>query len=75
MTISNKIKEMREKTMIRDNYNYFVGDQDYHTNHFLKFKKKHISDNYEKHLLSSSSYSLRILIVLLSLISVSLNEF
>lgn len=72
--ISNKIKEVREKTMLRDNYNYFVGDQDYHTNLFLKFKKKHISDIYDKYILSSASYSLRILLVLITFISVSINE-
>ena len=60
--------------MFRDNYNDFVGDQDYYTNLFLRFKRKHVSDHYEKFLLSSATFSLRILLVIMSLMSLSLSE-
>jgi hypothetical protein len=63
----NKVKEMREKTMLRDNWNYFVNDEDSKTDTILRFKKPHIKSLYEKHLIASSAYSLRIMIGLATL--------
>jgi hypothetical protein len=58
----NKVKEMREKTMLRENWNYFVNDEDSKTDTILRFKKPHIKSLYEKHLIASSAYSLRIIL-------------
>ncbi len=34
---NSKIRESRDKTMYRDNWNYFVGDNDYKTDALLRF--------------------------------------
>ena len=34
---NSKIREARDKTMYRDNWNYFVGDNDFKTDFFLRF--------------------------------------
>ena len=38
---NSKIRETRDKTMYRDNWNYFVGDNDFKTDMFLRFQEKH----------------------------------
>ena len=63
----HKIKEMREKTMLRDNWNYFVNDEESKTDTILRFKKPHTKTLYEKHLIASSAYSLRIILGLATL--------
>ena len=40
--INLKLREQRDKTMYRDNYNYFVGDNEYKTDFFLRFHDKNI---------------------------------
>ena len=57
---------MRDKTILRDNWNYFVNDEDSKTDVILRFKKPHIKNLYEKHLIASSAYSLRILLGLIT---------
>jgi hypothetical protein len=39
---NSKIREARDKTMYRDNWNYFVGDNDYKTDLLLRFQEKHM---------------------------------
>ena len=53
--------------MLRDNWNYFVNDEDSKTDAILRFKKPHIKSLYEKHLIASSAYSLRIVLGLATL--------
>ena len=36
-TFNTKIREARDKTMYRDNWNYFVGDNDFKTDLLLRF--------------------------------------
>jgi hypothetical protein len=67
--VFNKVKEMRERTIARDNWNYFVGDPDYKTNFFLQFKSPFISMQYSKHLIASSVFSLRIMCQLIFLVN------
>ena len=62
----NTVKETRDKTILRDNWNYFVSDDDAKTDAILRFKKPHIKNLYEKHLIASSAYSLRILLGLIT---------
>jgi hypothetical protein len=34
----NKVVELRERIITRDNWNYFVGDQEFKTDFFLRFQ-------------------------------------
>lgn len=52
MGFQSKIREIREKMMYRDNWNYFVGDPDFKTDTFLRFREKHIKYQYEKFILA-----------------------
>ena len=58
---------MRDKTILHDNWNYFVNDDDSKTDCILRFKKPHIKNLYEKHLIASSAYSLRIMMGFITL--------
>jgi hypothetical protein len=69
---NSKIRESRDKTMYRDNWNYFVGDNDYKTDALLRFQEKHMKFQYHKFLIASSAYSLRILLGLTTLLNVYL---
>jgi hypothetical protein len=66
---NSKIRESRDKTMYRDNWNYFVGDTDYKTDALLRFQEKHMKFQYQKFLIASSAYSLRILLGLTTLLN------
>jgi len=57
--------------MTRDHWNYFVGDSEYKTDPFLRFSNSFIKGQYQKHLIASSAYSLRILLVLLQIIHIA----
>jgi hypothetical protein len=69
---NSKIRESRDKTMYRDNWNYFVGDNDYKTDALLRFQEKHMKFQYHKFLIASSAYSLRILLGLTTLLNIYL---
>jgi len=73
-SFNSKIREARDKTMFRDNYNYFVGDNDYKTDVFLRFQEKHMKFQYHKFLIASSAYSLRILLGLTTLLNIYLTN-
>lgn len=60
--------------MYRDNWNYFVGDNDFKTDMFLRFQEKHTKYLYHKFLLASSAYSLRVLLVLATMINLYLSS-
>ena len=74
LVFNGKIRESREKTMYRDNWNYFVGDSDYKTDALLRFQEKHMKYQYHKFLLASSAYSLRILLTLTTLLNIFLTN-
>ena len=38
----NRFKDLRERTLTRDNWNYFVGDQEYKTDMFLRLHESNI---------------------------------
>ena len=50
--------------MARDNWNYFVGEQDFKTDFLLRFKSPLTKVQYEKHLFASSVFSLRLVLTL-----------
>lgn len=74
MGLQSKIRDMREKMMMRDNWNCFVGDADYKTDAVLRFKEKHIKYQYEKFLLASSAYSLRVMLSIMAIASLWISE-
>lgn len=65
----SKNREHREKIINKENWNYFVGDQDYKTDHFLNFKSPVTQMQFEKHVFASSAYSLRGLLLIVALLS------
>ena len=71
---NSKIRESRDKTMYRDNWNYFVGDTDYKTDSLLRFQEKHMKYQYHKFLLASSAYSVRILLTLATVLNLYLTN-
>jgi hypothetical protein len=64
-----KLKEMRDKTIAKDNWNYFVADSEYKTDLLLRFKTPFIQQQYEKHLIASSMYSLRVVLAVAALLN------
>ena len=64
-----KFKEMREKTILKDNWNLFVSDPEFKTDFLLRFKTSSTQQLYEKHLISSSKYSLRVMMMVVSAIN------
>lgn len=66
----SKFKDLREKTITRENWNYFVGDTEFKTDNFLRFKQPIIIQQYEKHLIASSAYSLRIVLGVLFILNI-----
>ena len=71
---NSKIRESRDKTMYRDNWNYFVGDTDFKTDSLLRFQEKHMKYQYHKFLLASSAYSVRILLTLATVLNLYLTN-
>ena len=65
----NKVKEIRDKTIHRDNWNYYVQDEDLKTDFFLRFKDSAVSQHYAKHLVSSSAYSLKVVLIAMALLN------
>jgi len=63
---------MRENTLHRDNYNYYVGDKEYKTNFFLRFLSKSTKDLYIKQLNASSKLNYRAILLFLATFSVAL---
>jgi len=51
---------MREKIILRDNWNYFVGDQEYKTDIWLRFLTPISNFVYEKYVAASCQYSQRV---------------
>lgn len=72
ITAMPKIRDLREKIMTRESWNFFVGDEDYKTNFFLQFRSPFVANVYEKHLLASSIYSMRVILFLITIINLCL---
>ena len=64
-----KHRDLRERIIARDNWNFFVSDEEYRTDFFMRFKTPFIQQQYEKSLIYSSVYSLRILLVAITALS------
>jgi len=71
----SKFQEVRNKIISRDNWNFFNGDPDYKTDFFLRFKAPHIKEQYLKRQISVSSYSLRVLLIILAILNMKLNSY
>lgn len=66
---------MRDKTITRDFWNFFTGDEENKTDFFLQFKNEFTNIQYKKHLISSSLYSLRFLLLALSIADIYIVGF
>ena len=66
--LTGRIKEMRDRTIIRENWNWFVNEDDNKTDFFLRFLKPHTKNQYGKYLFAASAYSLRIQMILFQLL-------
>ena len=47
---SFKLMELRQNTLQKDNFNFFVGDVEYKKDWLLQFLSAQTQSNYEKHL-------------------------
>ena len=56
---------MRDRSLRRDNWNLFVGDSRYRTSFFMQFNDKATKSLYERHIMSSTMYSVRCLLAAL----------
>jgi len=63
----NPVQELRDKSMQKDKWNMFVGDRRYKTNSLLQFLDRFTKNIYEKQLLPTASYSVRLLLVAMAL--------
>ena len=50
---------MRDRSLKKDNWNLFVGDSRYRTTFFMQFNDKATKSLYERHLMSTTIYSVR----------------
>ena len=50
---------MRDRTIIQENWNWFVNEEDNKTDFFLRFLKPHTKNQYGKYLFATQAYSLR----------------
>ena len=50
---------MRDRSLKKDNWNLFVGDARYRTTFFMRFKDKATKSLYERHIMSTTMYSVR----------------
>ena len=60
---TNRFSEIREKSLRKDNWNLFVGDTKYTTNFFMQFKDSFTKKLYDRHLIQSGLYSLRLILI------------
>ena len=56
---------MRDRSLKKDNWNLFVGDARYRTTVLMRFKDKATKTLYERHIMSTTMYSVRCLLVAL----------
>lgn len=66
---------MRQKFMHRDFWNFYTGDDEFKTTFFLRFKGEAMERLYQQHLISSSIYSMRLLMLALSLLLIYMDGF
>ena len=60
----------RENSIKRDNWNLLVGDARYKTNFFLRFNDAGVRIIYEKSLLPTAYYSIRLFIIMICLVDI-----
>ena len=54
--------------MRKDNWNLFVGDTKFKTNFFMQFKDAFTKKLYDRHLITSGIYSLRLILISMCLL-------
>ena len=58
---------IKQNSIDRQNWNFFVGDQNYQTNSLLCFKGENVEKTYQQSMMSGNEYTLRAFLLLLSL--------
>ena len=53
--------------MHHDFWNFYTGDEEFKTTFFLKFKSQATEKLFQQHLISSSVYSMRLILLVLSM--------
>ena len=71
----NQIASLLEKSQQRQNWNFFVGDQRYRTDFFLRFLTPTTARMYEIQFLSGSLYSSRIWLILQFIVLMNARSF
>mmetsp|Transcript_39560 Transcript_39560/g.38068 ORF Transcript_39560/g.38068 Transcript_39560/m.38068 type:complete len:180 (+) Transcript_39560:30-569(+) len=66
--MNTPLGDLRNNCIKKDSWNIFVGDPQYKTNFFLQFKNQFIETIYERYILKSALYSIRLIIIMMGFV-------